>query len=158
MGMDSDAAAETQPLANTRANKGSAVRRLGRVIAMQALYEIDAVGTEPDASVEALGAEHGAPSQAVRFASQLVHGTLERLPEIDTAIQERAPQFPLAQIAGVDRAVLRLAVYELRHGRGVPPKVAINEAVDIAKEYGNESSGRFVNGVLGHVAPASSTP
>jgi len=155
MGMDTGAAAETQPAADTRARKGSAGRRLGRVIAMQALYEIDAVGTEPDVSIEALGAEHEAPAEAVRFASQLVHGTLERLPEIDAVIQEQAPQFPLAQVAGVDRAVLRLAVYELRHGRGVPPKVAINEAVDIAKEYGNESSGRFVNGVLGHVAPAA---
>jgi len=153
--MDSGAAAETQPAADTRLKKGAAGRRLGRVIAMQALYEIDAVGTEPDVSIAALGAEHEAPSEAVRFAAQLVHGTLERLPEIDALIQERAPQFPLAQVGGVDRAVLRLAVYELRYGRRVPPKVAINEAVDIAKEYGNESSGRFVNGVLGHVAPAA---
>ncbi len=126
-------------------------RRLGRVIAMQALYEIDAVGHDPGGVIEALAAEHGGTDEAKAFAADLVQGILQRRDEIDAVLRVAAPQWPLEQIAGVDRAILRLAVYELLHMPGMPPKVAINEAIDIAKEYGGEGSGRFVNGVLGHV-------
>jgi N utilization substance protein B len=79
---------------------------------------------------------------------------LQHLPAIDRVIAEAAPQWPLEQVAQVDKAVLRLAVYELRHAGDTPPKVVINEAVEIAKEYGGEGSGRFINGVLGHVLAA----
>ncbi len=130
-------------------------RRLGRVTAMQVLYEIDTVGLEgndPAASIAALVEEYEASEEVKAFASTLVQGVLRRSEEIDTLIAAAAPQWPLEQIAGVDKAVLRVAVYELRHGEGVPVKVAINEAVDIAKEYGGEGSGRFVNGVLGAIA------
>lgn len=130
-------------------------RRLGRVTAMQVLYEIDTVGLEgndPAASIAALVEEYEASEEVKAFASTLVQGILRRSEEIDTLIAAAAPQWPLEQIAGVDKAVLRVAVYELRHGEGVPVKVAINEAVDIAKEYGGEGSGRFVNGVLGAIA------
>ena len=137
------------PTMSTRA------RRLGRVTAMQALYEIDTVGPEgndPVATIDALIEEYEASEEVKAFASTLVRGTLQRLQEIDALIAASAPQWPLAQLPGVDKAVLRLAVYELRYGEGVPTKVAINEAVDIAKEYGGEGSGRFVNGVLGAIA------
>lgn len=130
-------------------------RRLGRVTAMQVLYEIDTVGLEgndPAASIAALVEEYEASEEVKAFASTLVQGVLRRSEEIDTLIAAAAPQWPLEQIAGVDKAVLCVAVYELRHGEGVPVKVAINEAVDIAKEYGGEGSGRFVNGVLGAIA------
>lgn len=129
-------------------------RRLGRVIALQALFQIDAVGHDPAASVAAPAVEHNASAEARAFATHIVEGVLEHLGAIDALIQEAAPQWPLDQVAAVDRSVLRIAVYELRYAKGVPPKVAMNEAIDIAKEYGGESSGRFVNGVLGHIAAA----
>jgi N utilization substance protein B len=129
----------------------SHARHLARVMAMQALYEVDAVDGDPAAALDAVAAEHQARPRARTFASDLVQGVLHHLEAIDAVIGEAAPQWPLAQVAGVDKAVLRVAVFELLFGRRVPPKVAINEAIDIAKTYGGEGSGRFVNGVLGHV-------
>ena len=76
---------------------------------------------------------------------------------LDRVVGDAAPQWPLEQVARVDKAVLRVAVYELLYARDAPPKVAINEAVEIAKEYGGEGSGRFINGVLGHIM-AAATP
>lgn len=132
-------------------------RRLGRTIAMQALFEIDAVASDPIASLEALAVEHGASDEVRAFGAQLVQGVLQHLPEIDRVVGEAAPQWPLEQVARVDKAVLRVAVYELRYAGDAPPKVVINEAVEIAKEYGGEGSGRFINGVLGHIM-AAATP
>jgi transcription antitermination protein NusB len=129
----------------------SHARHLARVMAMQALYEVDAVDGDPAAALDAVAAEHQARPRARTFASDLVQGVLHHLEVIDAVIGAAAPQWPLAQVAGVDKAVLRVAVFELLFGRRVPPKVAINEAIDIAKTYGGEGSGRFVNGVLGHV-------
>ena len=137
-------------------SKSSArARRLGRVIAMQALFQIDAVGHDPAASVEAPATELGANAEARADAARLVEGVLAHLEPIDALLREAAPQWPLEQVAAVDRAVLRIAVYELRYAGKVPPKVAINEAIEIAKEYGGEGSGRFVNGVLGHIVASS---
>lgn len=87
------------------------------------------------------------------FIDRLVGGTIENLPKIDKIIEKAAPEWPLNQITAVDRAVLRLGLYELLFGkRGeVPPKVAIDEAIELAKSFGGESSGKFVNGVLGTV-------
>jgi len=130
----------------------SRTRRLGRVIAMQVLYEIDAVGNDPAISIDALVEEYEASEEVKVFAAGLVQGILRYRAEVDALITEAAPQWPLDQIAGVDKAVLRVAVYELRHGAGAPVKVVINEAIEIAKEYGGEGSGRFVNGVLGSIA------
>ena len=132
-------------------SKVSNARSLARVMAMQALYEVDAVDGDPAAVLDAVAAEHQARARVRTFAADLVQGVLQHLEAIDTVIGEAAPQWPLAQMAGVDKAVLRVAVFELLFGRRVPPKVAINEAIDIAKTYGGEGSGRFVNGVLGHV-------
>ena len=136
----------------------SNARHLGRVMAMQALYEVDAVASDPAAAVEAVAAEHRAPARARAFASDLVQGVLHHLDAIDAVIGEAAPQWPLAQMAAVDKAVLRVAVFELLFGRRAPPKVAINEAIDLAKTYGGEGSGRFVNGVLGHVLATAMAP
>ena len=130
-------------------------RRLGRVVAMQALYEIDAVGpvgNDPAVTIDALVEEYEASAEVKDFASTLVQGVLQQRAAIDALIAASAPQWPLDQMAGVDKSVLRVAVYELRHGAGAPVKVVINEAIDIAKEYGGEGSGRFVNGVLGAIA------
>src|ERR687888_2259653 len=132
-------------------SKVSNARSLARVMAMQALYEVDAVNGDPAAALDAVAAEHQARARVRTFAADLCQGVLQHLEAIDAVIGEAAPQWPLAQMAGVDKAVLRVAVFELLFGRRVPPKVAINEAIDIAKTYGGEGSGRFVNGVLGHV-------
>ena len=129
----------------------SHARHLARVMAMQALYEVDAVDGDPAAALDAVAAEHQARARVRTFAADLCQGVLQHLEAIDAVIGKAAPQWPLAQVAGVDKAVLRVAVFELLFGRRVPPKVAINEAIDIAKTYGGEGSGRFVNGVLGHV-------
>ena len=136
----------------------SNARHLARVMAMQALYEVDAVDGDPAAVLDAVAAEHQARARARALASDLVQGVLHHREAIDAVIGEAAPQWPLAQVAGVDKAVLRVAVFELLFGRRVPPKVAINEAIDIAKTYGGEGSGRFVNGVLGHVLATALAP
>lgn len=118
---------------------------------MQALFALDATGQEPEGSLETLAGEHEAAPAARDFAATLVHGVLQHQAALDATIGETAPQWPLEQIARVDRSVLRVALFELLFGRDAPPKVAINEAIEIAKAYGGEGSGRFVNGVLGRV-------
>lgn len=87
------------------------------------------------------------------FIHQLIDGTIKHVKEIDKIIEKAAPQWPLNQVAVVDRNVLRVGLYELLFGKRdeVPPKVAINEAIELAKSFGGESSGKFVNGVLGTV-------
>ena len=126
-------------------------RHLSRVIALQALYEVDAVDHDPDRVVERWAEELGAGGRARAYARQLAAGVLQEHQELDTLLQGSAPLYPIERIAPVDRAVLRLALYELFHVPAIPAKVAINEAVELAKEYGGDSSGSFVNGVLGDV-------
>ena len=135
----------------------SGSRRRSRIAAFQALFEADLSG-HPLAEVleQQLAAAALAP-EAEAFARELVAGVEEHRAAIDALIRERAPAFPLEEMAGVDRNVLRLAIFEvLFDNRGAPLRVAINEAVDLAKGYGSESSGRFVNGVLGAIALAAS--
>jgi transcription antitermination protein NusB len=126
-------------------------RRLGRVIALQALYEVDAVDHDPQEVVTRWAAERQAAESAVSFARELVRGVLQEREELDTLLQGSAPLFPVPRIAPVDRAVLRLAIYELLRVPATPAKVAINEAVELAKQFGGDNSSRFVNGVLGDV-------
>jgi N utilization substance protein B len=126
-------------------------RHLSRVVALQALYEIDAVDHNAEQTVDRWGAEKGASESALVFAHELVAGVLHEHEELDTLLQGSAPLYPIDRIAPVDRAVLRLALYELFHVPSTPPKVVINEAVELAKEFGGDTSSRFVNGVLGDV-------
>jgi transcription antitermination protein NusB len=133
-----------------------ASRHLARSIAMQSLYEWDFKGRDPEKLTEILNhniKEFGSGLEEPEFVALLVNGTLEHQDEIDTIIERAAPQWPLDQIAMVDRNVLRLGLYELMWGdrEAVPPKVAINEAIELAKSFGGESSGRFINGVLGTI-------
>jgi N utilization substance protein B len=133
-----------------------ASRHLSRSIAMQSLFEWDFRGKNPmdlDAIVEKNIREFGPGLEDTEFIWRLVKGTVEHLSQIDTIIEKAAPQWPLDQIMTVDRNVLRLGLYELLYGNKeeVPPKVAINEAIELAKSFGGESSGKFVNGVLGTV-------
>ncbi|HVC80332.1 MAG TPA: transcription antitermination factor NusB [Chloroflexota bacterium] len=129
----------------------AANRHLGRIIAFQALYEIDAVDHDPQDVVTRWASEREASASVVAFARDLVRGVLQEREELDTLLQGSAPMFPVARIAPVDRAVLRLAIFELLHVPATPPKVVINEAVELAKQFGGDNSSRFVNGVLGDV-------
>lgn len=130
-------------------------RHLGRIIALQTLYEHE------------FRTECGDDSQNVKdvtkrnierykeniedtdFIYQLITGVLDKAAELDVELQPLAPEWPISQIARMDRLVLRIGLYELKHNADVPPKVVINEAVELAKAFGGENSSKFVNGVLG---------
>lgn len=128
-------------------------RRLARELALQVLYEIDLVGHAPATVLyERLGELSELNPRVEEYARKLVHGILSVVTQLDQYIQSHAPEWPLDQVAVIDRNVLRMALYEFTLGR-VPVKVAINEAVELAKEYGADSSPRFVNGVLGALVP-----
>lgn len=128
------------------------LRRRARTIALQALFEIDCTNHDPAATSDRLVKEGGLPDDAAEFSRELVAGVLDHRGEIDRIIQTYAPSFPVSQLAAVDRNILRLAIFELLMNNKVPVKVAINEAVELAKTFGSDSSARFVNGVLGTVS------
>jgi len=134
-----------------------ASRHLARSMAMQALYEWDFDGAKEDAHIDDIigrvVAEFGPGFEDAAFVTTLAYGVLEKRKELDRIIENAAPEWPLAQIAIVDRNVLRIGLWELLFGnyRDVPPKVAINESIELAKTFGGENSGKFINGVLGTV-------
>ena len=126
-------------------------RRKARVVALQALYEIDAARhTTEQALQNLLEAEPVAPATE-EFTRSLVYGVLENQEKIDSLIEEYAPSWPIGQIVVVDRNILRVAIYEIIMLGETPTKVAINEAVELAKAFGADNSPKFVNGVLGSV-------
>jgi N utilization substance protein B len=127
-------------------------RRKARVIALKALYEMDTVAHEPADILARLLEEADAPPDVEAFTRELVMGILAHQQEIDAVIRQKAPAWPLEQVAVVDRNILRLAIYEILLDNRVPVRAAINEAVELAKTFGGESSPRFVNGVLGAVS------
>lgn len=131
-------------------------RHLARSIAMQSLYEWDFWGKDENKLNEAVAknmAEFGPGMDGADFIWRLVKGVAENYPKLDNIIEKSAPEWPLDQITITDRNILRLGLYELLLGdrNEVPPKVAINEAIELAKSFSGESSGKFVNGVLGTV-------
>jgi len=128
-------------------------RRRARAIAIQALYEIDCAGHPPALVIQQRLEENLVPEPAADFVRRLVLGVLRWQTLLDPFIQEHAPEWPLEQMAYIDRAILRLALYEFAVDGNTPVKVAINEAVELAKLFGSDSSARFVNGVLGALAP-----
>jgi N utilization substance protein B len=131
-------------------------RRKARALALQALYETDC--TE-HASAEVLNQrleELPLSPDGEAFARQLVAGVLEHAAELDEQIARHAPEWPLEQMAVIDRNILRIALWEFSLGKQTPVKVAINEAVELAKQFGSENAARFVNGVLGAVAAEES--
>lgn len=132
-----------------------ATRHLGRTIVLQSLYEWDFYGRKTDlkSAVERNINEFGPGMDEPEFVWNLVTGIVEHMKELDDRLRVLAPEWPLEQVAIVDRNILRIGLYELLHAKPeeVPPKVAINEAVELAKNYGGQSSSRFVNGVLGTV-------
>jgi N utilization substance protein B len=132
-------------------------RHLGRIIAFQTLYEQDfrrASGDDKFDLAEVLRrniARYEAMVDDKAFIESLVNGVSSREKELDATLQPVAPEWPIEQIARTDRIILRMGLYELVHDKEVPPKVVINEAVELAKSFGSENSSRFVNGVLGTV-------
>ena len=130
-------------------------RHLSRSIAMQSLYEWDF--SEKKANLEEITErnvkEFGPGLEDKTFPWQLITGVIQNLSKIDKIIEKAAPEWPIKQINIVDRNVLRIGLYELLFGdkEAVPPKVAINEAIELAKNFGSETSGKFINGVLGTV-------
>lgn len=131
-------------------------RHLSRSIAMQSLYEWDFKGRDKkklDGIIEKNIAEFGPGMDDISFVSALAKGVVKNRDKIDPLIEKCAPEWPLDQVTVIDRNILRLGIYELLFGNyeEVPPKVAINEAIELAKSFGGESSGRFVNGVLGTI-------
>jgi transcription antitermination protein NusB len=127
-------------------------RHKARSIALQALYEVDSAARPADAVVERLLADSVLSADNAGFVRELVTGTTAHRDEIDLKIKEFAPAWPIEQLAMVDRNILRLAIFEILFDNKVPVKVAVSEAVELAKAFGSESSGKFVNGVLGSVS------
>ncbi|MEW5956738.1 MAG: transcription antitermination factor NusB [Chloroflexota bacterium] len=125
------------------------VRRRARSVALQTLYELDFTNHDLHTAFEARLQDRTLPEPAAAFAKSLVRGVQTYRTLLDNLVGELAPEWPIDQIAAIDRNVLRIAIYELLFSPEVPPKVAINEAVELAKMFGGESSPRFVNGVLG---------
>lgn len=150
-------------------------RHLGRIIALQTLYEQDFRKASEDADFDLQEvlkrniARYEATVEDTDFIERLVKGVSKEQQALDEMLQPIAPEWPIDQIARMDRVVLRIGAYELTHDDGVPPKVVINEAVELAKAFGSTNSSKFINGVLGTllrrkngepdpiVAPASSS-
>ena len=133
-----------------------ASRHLSRSIAMQSLYEWDFYGKKPkdlEKIVEKNIREFGPGLEDKNFVKQLIDGVVSHISDLDKIIEKAAPEWPIDQITIIDRNILRIGLYELLYGNKeeVPPKVAINEAIELAKSFGGESSGKFINGVLGTV-------
>lgn len=130
-------------------------RHLGRIIALQTLYEeefrLDA-NDQDFVLAEILSrnvARYKEMVDDIEFIEQLVKGVSAQTKELDATLQPVAPEWPIDQIARMDRIVLRIGLYELQNDHGVPPKVVINEAVELAKAFGGDNSSKFINGVLG---------
>lgn len=129
-------------------------RHLSRTIALQALYQWDFLGMPDEKLTEMIAfnrTEFAPKFDDEGFVEELVHGVVKHRSELDEIIMHFAPDWPIESITLVDRNVLRLGVYELKIADKIPAKVAINEAIELAKGFGGQASGRFVNGVLGAI-------
>jgi N utilization substance protein B len=127
-------------------------RTRARGTALQALYEVDMVGHPPVQVLQDRLQEEPFPDELAEFIRQIIFGVIPLREQLDEVIARYAPEWPLDQIAAIDRNILRIATWEFAASRDTPVKVAINEAVELAKAYGSDSAPRFVNGVLGSLA------
>jgi N utilization substance protein B len=134
------------------------VHQQARICALQALYELDTTHHEAGDVIAYRLQDNPLPPEGEAFLRALIAGVHKRQEELDARIQRYAPAWPVSQIAVVDRNILRIALLELTGITGTPQKVAINEAVDLAKMFGSESSPRFVNGVLGSAVAERTLP
>jgi N utilization substance protein B len=127
-------------------------RTRARGVALQALYEVDITNHAPGDVLHQRLEEERLPEELAEFARSIVFGVLPLTAELDRVLAQYAPEWPLEQVAAIDRNILRVACWEFAVSRDAPVKVAINEAVELAKLYGSDSASRFVNGVLGSLA------
>lgn len=127
-------------------------RTRARSIALQALYEIDISNHPPAEVIKARLEDSSLSDDLADFVRQIIFGVLPITVSLDQTIARYAPEWPIDQIAAIDRNILRIACWEFAVSEGTPVKVAINEAVELAKLYGSDSAPRFVNGVLGSLA------
>ena len=124
-------------------------RRKGRILALQTLYEVDTARHDVNAILGRSGKGKDIPQDSWSFGAELARGVVARVASIDRIIESFAPNWPVAQLSSIDRNILRIAVYEITLPTDTPPKAVANEAVELAKAFGSDSSPRFVNGVLG---------
>ena len=127
-------------------------RRRARAVALQTLFEVDMTTHDPFRVLDQRMQDCTLDQNSAEFTRHLVEGVLQNLPQLDLIIQEIAPEWPFDQMSPVDRNILRIAIFEMLFDPDIPVKVAINEAVELAKLFGSESSRRFVNGALGTLA------
>ena len=127
-------------------------RRKARALALQTLYEVDSTGHGAEGVLNRLLTEERLPEENANFVHDLVNGVIQNKEKIDQNIHSFAPAWPIEQIPVIDRNILRLAIFEILIDNKVPVKVAINEAVELAKTFGADNSSKFVNGVLGSVS------
>lgn len=127
-------------------------RRKSRIAALQALFESDLSTHETLAALDRIAVEQELNEAQTAFARDLVEGVIEQRAAIDDVIRQAAPQWPVEQLSAVDRNILRLAIREILMNNGAPIRAAINEAVELAKSFGSDSSAKFINGVLGSVS------
>ena len=131
-------------------------RRKAREHALQILFQLDLRKEKPSAAVlRHLWAEYNPDEEVKAFAEEIIKGTYKHLPKINDLIHECAKNWSLDRMAVVDRNILRMAIYEILYRVDIPTSVSINEAIEIAKKYGTEDSGAFVNGILDRVARLS---
>jgi len=123
-------------------------RRKAREVALQVLFKIDTLGIDAKEAIDLFWRNFEAPKEARTFSSRLIHGVCERREEIDSLIATCSDNWTLNRMSRVDRNILRIAVYELLFCDDVPPKVTLNEAIDLGKDFGTENSGSFINGIL----------
>ena len=127
-----------------------------RALALKVLYEVDSVGHDMDETLTRFLAKEELSEENAAYARELVNGVVQNREKIDHNIRSFAPAWPVEQIPLVDRNILRLAIFEILLDNKVPVKVAINEAVELAKTFGSDNSSKFVNGVLGSVSALAS--
>jgi transcription antitermination protein NusB len=123
-------------------------RRKAREIALQVLYELDVLDIDAKEAIEIFWNYFGAPEESRKFSTFLIEGACDKKEEIDSLISSCSDNWSLARMSRVDRNILRMAVYELLYCPDIPPKVTLNEAIDLGKLYGSENSGSFINGIL----------
>lgn len=127
-------------------------RTRARAVALQVLYELDLTNHTPGTALRERLAEHPLEDRLAEFARQITFGVVPLRPILDDHIARHAPEWPIEHISPIDRNILRIALWEMAIYGQTPLKVAINEAVELAKRYGSDSSPRFINGVLGSLA------
>ncbi len=123
-------------------------RRKAREVALQVLYELDVLNIDSKEAVALFWNNFEAPEESRKFSTLLIEGTWGNIEQIDSHISSCSENWSLARMSRVDKNILRMAVYELLYCPDIPPKVTLNEAIDLGKLYGSENSGSFINGIL----------